>query len=260
MSKNKSSPESDCPQRNDTPPIICARDVAVAYQGNVAIFDVNMDVSPGEFVGICGPNGSGKTTLIKALLGILPILRGSINIFGKNLATTPKSEFHTRIGHVPQTMTVDPNFPARVYDVVMMGLYGQLGLLKWPNTANREAVEKAIEAVGIEAFQTRPFGHLSTGQQQKVLIARSLVHQPEILFLDEPTSSLDFKVGHTILELVGRLHKTRNLTTVLISHNIRDLRDFCTRIFCLDHRMIWAGPPKDPTLDRVLQQIFQIQL
>ncbi|MHA1839165.1 MAG: metal ABC transporter ATP-binding protein, partial [Candidatus Ranarchaeia archaeon] len=199
-------------------PIICVRDIAVAYQENVAIFDVNLDVYAGEFYGICGPNGSGKTTLLKTLLGVLQPIRGQIHIFGKKLDKATQRNLLGKIGYVPQMHTVDRNFPALVEDVVMMGRYGQMGLLRWPNKRDKKAVEDALSAVQMERFATRPFGHLSTGQQQKILIARGLARNPEILFLDEPTASLDFKIARSILQLIQQLHRERDLTTIMVSH------------------------------------------
>jgi ABC-type Mn2+/Zn2+ transport system ATPase subunit len=249
--------DRSCADRKGEKPIICMRELSVAYQSNVALYNLNIDIYKGEFVGICGPNGSGKTTLLKTLLGIKEASVGIINIFGKNITNTdiPKA-IKLKIGYVPQQNPIDRNFPALVKDVVLMGRYAQIGIGKPFTSKDHEAVKEALKTIEMLEFKNRPIGHLSGGQQQKVLIARALVSNPEILLLDEPTAALDFKMTKKIMKLLASLNKELGLTILTIHHNFEIIREFSSRIICLDKRIIWDGSPEDDKLDEILNSLF----
>lgn len=238
-------------------PIICLNDIAVSYQSNVAIFDVNLDIYRNDFIGICGPNGSGKSTLLKTMVGAVQPFRGKVRVFGevisKNSALTG---VRTKIGYLPQMELIDRNFPALVKDVVAMGLYSQVGLFRKLNKNDYDRVHKALEIVELDNFSDRPVGHLSGGQQQKVMIARGIVNQPEILFLDEPTSALDFKVAKNIMDIIKKIHDETNLTIVLVSHDIDFIRNNCSKAICINKKIVWEGSPKSKNFQSVLNSIF----
>ncbi|MFX0095666.1 MAG: metal ABC transporter ATP-binding protein [Candidatus Hodarchaeota archaeon] len=253
----KAEKTMSCPPSADgVPPIICVQDLAVTFQSNVAIFDVNLDIYPGDYVGILGPNGSGKTTLLKAVLGIFKPIRGTISVFNQKISQGNRNQTLSKIGYVPQVHNIDKNFPALVKDVVMMGRYSQTGLFRRVSSKDEEIVQQCLKTVEMEEFAQRPIGHLSGGQQQKVLIARSLAQNPEILLLDEPTSALDFKIARSIMGLISRLHREKNLTVVLVSHDIKALRESVSRVICIDKTIVWAGDPENPKLDNVISRIF----
>ena len=249
--------EASCANRKGEKPVICMRSLSAAYQSNVALYNLNIDIFKGEFVGICGPNGSGKTTLLKALLGTKETSTGEIKLFGKNVTNTaiPK-EIKLKIGYIPQQNPIDRNFPALVKDVVLMGRYAHIGVGKPFTSKDHDAVEVALNTIDMLDFKNRPIGHLSGGQQQKVMIARALVSNPEILLLDEPTSALDFKMTKKIMELLSSLNKEFGLTILAIHHNFEIIREFSSRIICLNKRVIWDGSPEDKKLDNVLTSLF----
>ncbi|MCG3217955.1 MAG: metal ABC transporter ATP-binding protein [Candidatus Heimdallarchaeota archaeon] len=249
--------DAACKDRKGEKPVICLREIGVAYQSNVALYNLNIDIFKGEFIGICGPNGSGKTTLLKTLLGIIKASTGVINIFGSNITNTdiPKA-VKLKMGYVPQQNSVDRNFPALVKDVVLMGRYAQIGVGKPFTSVDHEAVEEALKTIDMLEFKNRPIGHLSGGQQQKVMIARALVSNPEILLLDEPTSALDFKMTRKIMELLSSLNKKFDLTILAIHHNFEVIREFSSRVICLNKRILWDGSPEDENLNEVLNSLF----
>ncbi len=238
-------------------PIICVHDVVVAYQANVAIFDINLDIYRNEFVGICGPNGSGKSTLLKSIIGAVDPLKGTVKILGEDILK--KGHLHglrKKFGYLPQMSEIDRNFPALVKDVVGMGLYTTVGLFKNLNKSDCEKVDRVLEIVELEQFRDRPIGHLSGGQQQKVMIARGIVNEPEILFLDEPTSALDFKVARNIMSLIRKIHEETELTIILVSHDIDFIKNNCSRAVCMNRRIVWDGNPKNEGFDEMINRVF----
>jgi len=171
--------------------------VYVAYGEQLVLEDVSLQVGRGEFVGILGPNGAGKSTLFKVILGLVKPVRGAVRIFGK----LQGSNGSIPIGYVPQLAQIDPSFPVRVRDVVMMGRYGRIGLVRRPSREDREAVRRALQRVEMLDLAHRQIGQLSGGQRQRVLVARALALEPRILLLDEPTSSMDVSVAEGFYEV-----------------------------------------------------------
>ena len=236
--------------------VVCLKDINVAYGSLAALAGVNLDIHEGEIVGICGPNGSGKTTLLKVILGKVKPFKGSIKILGQDISQGLSKELKLKIGYVPQVQKIDRHFPATVSDVVMMGRYSQIGIGKRPSKLDKEIVHKALHDVHLQAFKDRPIGHLSGGQQQKVMIARALAQEPEILLLDEPTSALDFKIGEDLMNLIKNLNENKNLTIIMVQHNIKILQDYSDRLICLNVRMAYDGPPKDSQIPEIIQKVF----
>ena len=238
-------------QQTKKSPLICIKDLDVAYQDVVALVEINLDIYENDFIGIFGPNASGKSTLLKSILGLIEPINGSISF----LSCTDPSARSINIGYVPQVRKIDRNFPALVQDVVSMGRYKQIGYLHNVK-ANDENIKEALIAVGMWRFRKRPIGHLSGGQQQKVYIARALSANPSVLLLDEPTAALDFRIQQSIMELIYTLHKEKKLTVILVTHNLEFLKKYATRIVCLDKKIIWQGHPSDPKLNTIIQQVF----
>ena len=238
-------------------PIICLHDVVVAYQSNVAIFDVNLDIYQNEFVGLCGPNGSGKSTLLKSIIGAVEPLNGEIKILGEEISQNGTLHgIRRKFGYLPQQTDIDRNFPALVKDVVGMGLYSKIGMFRGLSKEDKDKVQHALEIVQMDQFAERPIGHLSGGQQQKVMIARGIVNEPEILFLDEPTSALDFKVARNIMDIIKKIHDETNLTIVLVSHDIDFIKKNCSRAICINRRIVWEGSPQDDQFDEIINRVF----
>ena len=241
-------------------PIIELKDVAVAYQSTLALYGVNLEVYPREIIGICGPNGAGKTTLLKTILGLVTPFRGTVKVFGEEIHQKGNlfKQQKFQIGYVPQLQAIDRNFPALVKDVVMMGRYPKIGLFKRPNKKDWELVNDALKKVDMYHMRNRPIGHLSSGQQQKVFIARALALEPSVLLLDDPTSALDFRMTKSIMDLLKQLNHEYGITILSIHHDLALLKQNSTRIVCVNKNIPWTGPPDDPKLDLILRAIYPL--
>ncbi|MHA1762771.1 MAG: metal ABC transporter ATP-binding protein [Promethearchaeota archaeon] len=234
---------------------ICLNGVTVTYQDVLALWQVNLDVSLGQYVGIAGPNGSGKTTLLKTILGLIKPQEGQVSIYGLPIDHDNK-EILKKIAYVPQAHQIDPFFPATVEDVVLMGRQGLKRLGQRIDKKDMELVEKELKTIGLWKERNRPIGHLSGGQQQKTLIARALVREPEILLLDEPTSNLDFKITKEIMDIINYLHETRELTILAVHHNLKLMRADVERMIILDKAIVYDGSPNNPEVDEIIQKTF----
>ena len=208
--------------------------------GHVKVLeDISFDISMGDFLAVIGPNGSGKTTLVKIILGLLKPDRGHIEIFNQ-----PINEFNQwkKIGYVPQKAThIDPLFPVSVKEVVAMGL---LSSKKFPQMITREEelrIGAALESVGMESFSQRRIGNLSGGQQQRVFIARAIVNQPLVIFLDEPTTGVDAEIQGHFYDMLDELNKQHGITIVLITHEIGLLNKHVAKVACLNQRLVYHG-------------------
>ena len=223
--------------------LIRAANLYVAIQDRLVLEDISFSIAAGEFWGILGPNGSGKTTLLRTMLGLIEPMSGSISLFGK----TPQllGQDRDRIGYVPQHAIIDIQFPIHVRDVVMLGRSRKIGLGKKPGKADKEAVDRALELVEISDLAQRQIGRLSGGQRQRVLIARALALQPDILFLDEPTTALDVNAAESFYEWLHAMHKKMNLTLVLISHDVGIISRYVSAVACLNRRLVAHGLPSE---------------
>ena len=253
---NSKTADTDCHMDEDSNILICIKDLAVAYQTNVAVFDINLDVYRHDFLGICGPNGSGKSTLLKAIVGAIKPFQGNLRLFNKDATKNEIREIQSKISYLPQIEQIDRNFPALVKDVVGMGLYAQKGFFRRLSEEDNQRIMESLEIVGMANLSERPIGHLSGGQQQKVKIARALVNNPEILLIDEPFSALDFKIAKEIAELLAKIHMETKITIVLVSHNIAIIRDYCNRAVCMNRRIIWEGKPQSDDFDKAIHKVF----
>ena len=207
--------------------------VSTIYEGEKipTLTKVSLAVQQGEFLTILGPNGAGKTTLLETINGLLKS-KGKITVLGMDLKKYG-TEIRKRIGYVPQEFTCDSLTPFLVKDVVLMGRYGKVGLLKSPTAKDYTAVTKTMEFLSILTLQHSPVGKLSGGQLQKVLIARALAKEPDILLLDEPFSNLDLKSRTDIAQKVSSLH-SRGLTILMVVHDRSSIPSTCKRIITMD--------------------------
>ncbi len=220
--------------------------LSVAFGEQLVLEDVSLQVTRGEFVGILGPNGAGKSTLFKAILGLVKPCNGTIRIFGRIKGENDSAP----IGYVPQISQIDASFPVQVWDVVMMGRYGRIGLFHRPGKEDREAVRRALSRVEMEGLAHRQIGELSGGQRQRVLVARALAQEPMILLLDEPTSSMDVSVAEGFYEFLNELHHSLDLTILLVSHDVTVVSQYTDQVACLNRRLMVHGKP-DEVMDQV---------
>jgi len=236
-------------------PIIRFSHATFGFPGVIALKDITLEIAEGEFVGIIGPNGSGKTTLCKAVLGLMRPLEGSLQIFDCSCEEL-RCHHRARIGYLPQKGRLDQNFPITVLEAVMMGRYGALGLFRRPAKQDREIALQALANVGMQDHRDTALGHLSSGQQQRVLIARALAQQPQVLLLDEPTTGIDITTQHSVLDLVRRLHRDLGLTVLLVTHDINMIRPQVDRMVLLKTRLFAAGAPEAVLKLDILQQVY----
>ncbi len=222
--------------------VIEMEDVTVSF-GDVAVLDeVCLQVRKGEFLALLGPNGSGKTTLIKCILGLIRPDRGNIRIFGK--APRDLNDDRRRIGYVPQLISVDLTFPLLAKEAVLMGRYARIGMLRRPKEVDREAAQFAMERVGIADLANRPIARLSGGQRQRVFLARALANEPEVLLLDEPTTSVDPTTTEGFYELLGGFHR-EGMTIILVSHDVGVVASHVDGVACLNRGLVGHGRPEE---------------
>ncbi len=210
-----------------------------AYDGVTALEDVSLRIGPGEALGVLGPNGSGKTTLLRALSGVLSPLRGTVLLDERSLLDLPNRQRAKLMGVVPQKSRVDFEFTA--FEVVLMGRSPHLDRFEVETEADFRAVREAMEATGTWELEARPFGQLSGGEQQRVIVARALVQGPRILLLDEPTAHLDLRYQYEIMELITRLRKDRRLLVVAVFHDLNMAARYCDKAILLHQGRIYAA-------------------
>ena len=240
-------------------PLIRFNHATFVYQHGPALEDITLEIADGEFIGIIGPNGSGKTTMLRAILGLMPPAKGSLQIF--DCACQDLRCYHrARIGYLPQKRAVDPHFPITVREAVLMGRAGAIGLWHRPGKTDREIARHALEDVGMAEFEDHPLGALSGGQQQRVFIARALAQHPQILLLDEPTTGIDTTTQHNVLDLIQHLHGDLHLTIVLVTHDINLIAPLAERLALLKTRLYAVGSAKKVLSKEILAQVYGPQI
>lgn len=213
--------------------IIEIKNVNFSYGKTVVLENLNLEIKKGEIVGIIGSNGAGKTTLIRLMIGQLAPQKGSIQILKSDIYSI--CQYHS-IGYVAQSQDKNKiNFPATVLEVVMMNLYKQVGLFRFYNKEHKQKALEALELVGMKDYQKRLISELSGGQRQRVMIARAIVNNPQMLILDEPTTGVDRDSSKLIYELLKDLNQKFNLTIIMISHDTKNLKKYCSNIYEIDY-------------------------
>lgn len=224
---------------SDQNALINVNNVSFSYGYTEVLQNVSLDIQSGDFLAIIGPNGSGKTTLIRIILGLLEPSAGEVLIMGKRLG-----EFSDwrKIGYVPQKAThIDPFFPVSIREVVAMGLLSSKQFSSMTKKEQELSIQKALSQVGMEDFKSRRIGSLSGGQQQRVFIARAIVNQPHILFLDEPTIGVDAETQEHFYDMLDDLNKEKGITIVLITHEIGIVNRHVNKVACLNQKLIYHG-------------------
>ncbi|MGE9755113.1 manganese ABC transporter ATP-binding protein MntB [Bacillus inaquosorum] len=224
--------------------------VTVAYHKKPVLQEISLQVPEGKLIGIIGPNGAGKSTLIKTILGLVPRASGDISIYGKDY-----KDQRTRIGYVPQRGSVDWDFPTSALDVVLMGRYGRIGLLKRPKKADVEMAKAALEKVGMLDYANRQISQLSGGQQQRVFLARALCQDADIYFMDEPFAGVDAATERAIMTLLAEL-KQKGKTVLVVHHDLQTAEDYFDWILLLHLRKIAFGPAENVFTIENLQKTY----
>lgn len=214
---------------------LAVRGLTVSYGQKPAVFSVDMTVQPGAMTAIIGPNGAGKSTLLKAALGIVKPLSGQVTVFGR-----PLEEQRARIAYVPQRASVDWDFPTRVIDVVLMGLYRELGLLGRLRARHKARALDCLARVGMRDFADRQIGQLSGGQQQRVFLARALAQDADLYLLDEPFAGVDAATEKAIISVLKSL-KQAGRTVVVVHHDLATVTDYFDHVFLINTRRVAEG-------------------
>ncbi len=224
--------------------------LTVSYGDKPAVFSVDTRFGKGRMVAIVGPNGAGKSTLMKAVLGIVPKLAGRALFFGE-----PFESVRSRVAYVPQRASVDWDFPVRVIDVVLMGLYRSLGIFGMTSKKDIAKAHACLERVGMADFARRQIGQLSGGQQQRVFLARALAQDADLYLLDEPLAGVDAATERAIMSVLKDL-KSEGRTVVCVHHDLATVRSYFDDVLLINVRKIADGPVASAFNDRNLQQTY----
>lgn len=224
--------------------------LSVAYEEKVVLNDVSLSIPVGCLTGIIGPNGAGKSTLIKAVLNQLPNKTGTVQILER--ALNPKD--HT-VGYVPQRNAVDWDFPTNALDVVLMGRYGHIGMMKKSSAKDKKIALDCLKNVGMEAFADRSIGQLSGGQQQRVFLARALAQEAEVYFMDEPFVGVDAATERTIIAILKNL-KAQGKSVFVVHHDLQTAPSYFDWIVLLNQTIIATGPTDQTFTKDNLQEAY----
>ncbi len=225
-------------------------DVTVAYHRKPVLWDVDVQIPSGKLVAIVGPNGAGKSTLLKAMLGLVPLTSGRIDIFGRSLHET-----RSLVGYVPQRESVDWDFPIDALGVVLMGRYGRLGWLRRVTREDREVARAALASVGMGDFAQRQIGQLSGGQQQRVFLARALAQDASLYLMDEPFAGVDASTEEAILGVLRSMQQAGK-TVVAVHHDLQTVGSYFDHVVLLNMRLVASGPVKSTFTETNLQRTY----
>jgi manganese/zinc/iron transport system ATP- binding protein len=219
--------------------VIEVEDLTVSYRVKPVLWDVDLKVPKGVLMAIVGPNGAGKSTLMKAMLGLVTPITGSVLFHGRSY-----KEYRKYIGYVPQRGSVDWDFPTTVLDVVLMGRYGHIGWCKRAKKEDKQLAMQAIQKVGMEEFATRQISQLSGGQQQRVFLARALVQEADIYFLDEPFQGVDAKTEKAVIDIL-KILRSEGKTVLVVHHDLQTVHEYFDWVALLNTQLITYGAVQD---------------
>jgi manganese/zinc/iron transport system ATP- binding protein len=241
------------PQRQLAAPGVAAlevHDLTVSYHRKPVLWNVDLAVPQGKLVGVLGPNGAGKSTLIKAVMGLLPIASGWVQVFGR-----PVEQQRMRIGYVPQRETVDWTFPVTSMDVVLMGCYGDVPWWRRMGRRHRERARECLKTVGMFPFANRQISNLSGGQQQRVFLARALAQDSDVYLMDEPFAGVDAATESAIIALLQEL-RARGKTLIVVHHDLETARRYFDMLILLNMRLVAFGPTEQVFTPSLLQKTY----
>ncbi|WP_328769282.1 manganese/iron ABC transporter ATP-binding protein [Devosia sediminis] len=237
----------------DQAPGIAIKDITVAYRnGTTALKSASFVAPRGSITALVGVNGAGKSTIFKAIMGFVPLTGGEISILGQ---TGRQAQRQNKIAYVPQSEDVDWNFPVLVEDVVMMGRFGHMNMLRIPGPVDREKVAAALARVDMTSFAKRQIGELSGGQKKRVFLARALAQEGEVILLDEPFTGVDVKTEDAIIALLRAL-RDEGKVILVSTHNLGSVPEFCDRTVLVKGTVIASGPTSEVFTREKLEEAF----
>lgn len=234
--------------------VLSVENIFFRYNSSDVLSNISFSVKTGDYIGLVGPNGSGKTTLIKIILGLLKPFSGCVRLFGNDITTFNGWD---RIGYLPQKISaLNPRFPATVREIVAMGLLAKKSFPKHINTTDNMSVDNVLSLLDIRDLKNKPIGELSSGQQQRVLVARAIVNDPEFLILDEPTDALDPEMRDRFFSLLEELNRKKNVTIVIITHDVGNIGRYTSKMLYIDKKLIFYGSFDDFCKSGEITHIF----
>ena len=231
---------------------IDVENLTVAYHGKVALHGASLQIQAGSISGLVGMNGSGKSTLFKAIMGFLKPVTGRVLINGLPIKTVQKKSL---VAYVPQSEEVDWNFPVSVHDVVMMGRYGYMNILRIPSANDQRVVQESLERAQMWSMRDRQIGELSGGQKKRAFLARALAQQGTVLLLDEPFTGVDIKTEKAMIDLLLELREEGH--TILIStHDLASITTFCDQVVLINRTILAYGDTSEVFTEENLSRTF----
>ncbi len=231
---------------------LSVENLCVKLNNHHIIENITFSIDEGSIVAIIGPNGAGKTTLVKAILGLIPCI-GSISVFG--IPVTGKNH-SVNIGYVPQRLEFDRTFPLTVSELLGFTIPPMFSLPFIKKFRGKAYIDSLLETVGAQDLTGRVIGNLSGGELQRVMIAKAIVNDPKILFLDEPASGVDIEGQERFYDLIKRLRKEKGLTVLLISHDLNIVYRFADNVLCLNRKLVCSGRPAETLTDEVIKSVY----
>ena len=225
-------------------------DVTVAYNRKPVLWDVDYDAPERSLVGVIGPNCAGKSTLIKAVLGLVPVASGRIEVFGH-----PAKSQRKRIGYVPQRESIDWDFPVSALDVVTMGRYGRIGLFRRVGKTHKAFAMHCLERVGLADLAHRQISQLSGGQQQRVFLARALAQEADLYLMDEPFAGVDAATERAIIEILRGI-RDQGKTCLVVHHDLPTAREYFDHVLLLNMRVVAAGATEKTLNSETLHRTY----
>ena len=224
--------------------LIRVQNLSYKFNDFTALENVSFEIEKGDIVAIIGPNGSGKTTLLQNIIGLLSPTTGTITIDGKN----PKDIRH-KIGYVPQKFEFDRSIPISVHEFMSLEKCGKKG-------HDEKNIIEALREVGLEDVEEKKLGHLSGGQFQRVMIARALLHEKEILIFDEPSTGIDLAGEKTIYDLIKKINEDRGTTCLIVSHELNIVNKYTKKVICINKQMVCFGAPEIVITKETLEKLY----
>ena len=245
---------------SDSKCILKVDHLSVAYDDTVVLKDVSFQIERGTMTAIVGPNGAGKSTLVKAILGLVPLVEGTIELTVDTKSVSAyggakNNSIYNHIAYVPQTSTVDWDYPITVFEVVLMGTYRRLGWFARPGKREKEEARKALQTEGMLDYAQRGIAQLSGGQQQRVFLARALVENQDVYILDEPFKGID-KTTEAVLVKIMKDMQAAGKTLLIVHHNLQTLEAYFDQVLCINRRLVGMGPVRDIVGSPILDETY----